>query len=78
MPTNDFGRVLLCGALYIAWRGTTSIKGLYVASILYESCLIFATIKSAGHFDVVLGLPMAHSSIEESDNGKGGCDFIKL
>ncbi|KAF2150768.1 hypothetical protein K461DRAFT_323144 [Myriangium duriaei CBS 260.36] len=66
---HDFGRLLLCGALYIAYRGTANTKGQYAICVLYESCLIIAT-NGPGKYRVLLGISLGHASIEESDNGK--------
>ncbi|PNS17392.1 Dynamin-binding protein [Sphaceloma murrayae] len=67
---HQLGRLLLCGALYIAYRGNTNIKGQYVVCALYESCMIVADAKSSTKYNVLLVAPLATASIEEPDNGK--------
>ncbi|GAM87378.1 hypothetical protein ANO11243_054020 [Dothideomycetidae sp. 11243] len=67
---RDFGRLLLCGALYIAYRGTTNIKGQYAICVLYESCLVVAATSGANKYKVLLALSLAHATLHEADNGK--------
>ncbi|TKX22848.1 RhoGEF domain-containing protein 2 [Elsinoe australis] len=67
---HEFGRLLLCGCLYVAYRGTTNIKGQYAVCILYESCIVLASAKSSAKYPVLLVAPLATCSVEEPDNGK--------
>ncbi|KAF2219067.1 hypothetical protein BDZ85DRAFT_269289 [Elsinoe ampelina] len=67
---HQFGRLLLCGTLYFAYRGTTNIRGQYAIAILYESCIVIASATSSSKYHVSLVIPLSTSAIEEPDNGK--------
>lgn len=67
------GQVRLCGCLFVAYRGKDRIRGTYAISLLFESTLLFG---AAGEDDqqkysTLAGVPLANTTIVESDNGKG-------
>ena len=71
MLFHFLGRLSLCGALYLAYRTKSGIKGQYVVCVLYDSCLVFATAQSPSDYRVLVAAPLSLSKVEESDNGKG-------
>ena len=66
------GQVHLCGCLFVAYRSRDRIKGTYVICVLFESTLLLATAEDDQlRYSTVAGIPLANTTIVESDNGKG-------
>lgn len=66
------GQVHLCGCLFVAYRSKDRIKGTYAICILFESTLLLATAEEDQlRYSTIAGVPLAKTTIVESDNGKG-------
>lgn len=67
-----FGRVILCGVLYVAWQSRTDVQGRFMACILFRSYLILATPESNGQtFAVVACISLESLKLEPADSGRG-------
>ena len=66
------GQVHLCGCLYVAFRSKDGIKGTYAFCVLFESTLLLASVEDNPlTYRTLAGIPLAHTTIVESDSGKG-------
>lgn len=67
------GQVRLCGCLFIAFRGQSRIKGLYVICILFEDTLLLATCEedSPTRYDTLAGIPLKSAMIEDCRHSHG-------
>ncbi|KAL2757104.1 hypothetical protein ACRALDRAFT_1041527, partial [Sodiomyces alcalophilus JCM 7366] len=69
---RSFGRVELCGALYVCWQTNEGVRGQYMVCILYRDVLCLA---SAGKFEQIYTLEACINlnsiKVEETDNGRG-------
>lgn len=66
------GSVVLCGCLHIAYRSRGCIKGKYVMCVLFETTLLLATVdEETENYAVLVGVPLASTTLQEADNGKG-------
>ena len=66
------GNLELFGSLHVAYRGKEIVRGGYVACILFDTTLLLATVNEEPlRYSVLVGISLAHATIEESDNGKG-------
>ena len=66
------GQVHLCGCLFISYRSKDRIKGTYTICLLFESTLLLATAEEDQlRYSTIAGIPLAKTTIVESDNGKG-------
>lgn len=66
------GRVILCGALHVAYETKDGVKGQFTICILYRSCLLLAIAgRNTAQYNVAAILPLLNGSIAEPDNGRG-------
>lgn len=67
------GDVVLCGCLHVAFRGKSTMRGLYMISILFSSTLLLAHVAQEDplRYGVSAGISLATILIEECDNGRG-------
>lgn len=66
------GQIHLCGCLFISYRSKDRIKGIYAICLLFESTLLLATAEEDQlRYSTIAGVPLAKTTIVESDNGKG-------
>lgn len=70
------GRVIMCGALHVAYETKDGVKGQHMVCVLYRSSLLLASANhSSTTFAVVAIVPLLNGEIDEPDNGRGMLGF---